>query len=152
MEYAKGAKQQTAAVKSYPPNAWGLYEMHGNVWEWCQDWYGDYPSGVVIDPQGPESGDGRELRGGSWDFDGKESRSASRKDEEQSFFDNDIGFRLARGHDIKPSRVLGADQQPADRSATEREKAQMENDLRSDDKPKNFMDRIKGLFKGDDEV
>lgn len=152
MEYAKGAKQQTAAVKSYPPNAWGLYEMHGNVWEWCQDWYGDYPSGVVIDPQGPESGDGRELRGGSWDFDGKESRSASRKDEEQSFFDNDIGFRLARGHDIKPSRVLGADQQPADRSATEREKAQMENDLRSDDKAKNFMDRIKGLFKGGDEV
>jgi formylglycine-generating enzyme required for sulfatase activity len=53
--WGEGALQQTAEVKRYPPNAWGLYEMHGNVWEWCQDWYGDYPSEPVVDPQGRDT-------------------------------------------------------------------------------------------------
>jgi WD40 repeat protein len=68
--YGKGKKgvdrKTTTPVGSFPANAFGLHDMHGNVWQWCQDWYGDYPQKDVGDPQGPESGKFRVLRGGSW--------------------------------------------------------------------------------------
>jgi formylglycine-generating enzyme required for sulfatase activity len=68
--YGQGKKgvyrQATTPVGSFPPNAWGLFDMHGNVWEWCQDWSGPYPKGDVKDQIGPEKGDDRVLRGGSW--------------------------------------------------------------------------------------
>ncbi|MDP1551374.1 MAG: SUMF1/EgtB/PvdO family nonheme iron enzyme [Nitrosomonas sp.] len=72
--------------------------MHGNVWEWCQDRYGDYPAEPVIDPQGPESGDSRVLRGGSWSDFGRFCRSAYRLHYVPSYRYFDTGFRLARGH------------------------------------------------------
>ncbi|NIO82232.1 MAG: SUMF1/EgtB/PvdO family nonheme iron enzyme [Candidatus Aminicenantes bacterium] len=100
--YAGGKKgkyrEETVDVKSLPCNGWGLYQMHGNVYEWCSDWYGDYPRDSVIDTGGPLDGSYRVLRGGSWSDGGGRVRSASRDGYEPSARDSDSGFRLARGH------------------------------------------------------
>ena len=85
---------RTTSVGSYQPNAWGLHDMHGNVWEWCQDWYGSYPTGSVIDPQGPNSGSDRVIRGGSWGNDGRDCRSADRGYDSASARSRNIGFRV----------------------------------------------------------
>jgi sulfatase modifying factor 1 len=84
------------AVGSYKPNAFGLYDMHGNVWEWCEDWYGDYPKGAVTDPKGPATGECRVLRGGSFSNVASGARSSGRFDYAPSDRDFVLGFRLAR--------------------------------------------------------
>jgi formylglycine-generating enzyme required for sulfatase activity len=94
---ARGAfLERTAAVGSYPPNAFGLRDMHGNVWEWCYDWYGRdyYKSSPVKDPQGPGSGTYRVSRGGAWNAEGWKCRTASRRDLKPSHKGNDVGFRV----------------------------------------------------------
>ena len=83
-----------AAVRSYPPNAYGLYDMHGNVWEWCIHWHGDYPARAVTDPHGPESGFRKIRRGGSWFGHGYLCRSANRNVGHPASRYRTTGFRL----------------------------------------------------------
>jgi formylglycine-generating enzyme required for sulfatase activity len=85
---------QTARVGSYLPNAWGLYDMHGNLWEWCQDWFGAYPVGAVTDPQGAASGSFRVQRGGSWQSYGTYCRSAFRQWNDPNYSHPTLGFRM----------------------------------------------------------
>jgi formylglycine-generating enzyme required for sulfatase activity len=96
-------REKTMEVKALPCNGWGFYQMHGNVWEWCSDWYGEYPEGPATDPVGPESGEGRVLRGGSWSDVGRDARSAQRIDYTPDHRFNVIGFRLARGQSSQPA-------------------------------------------------
>jgi len=77
-------------------NAWGLYDMHGNVWEWVEDWFGGYPSGAVTDPTGPATGSDRVMRGGSWDFTAGRARSAFRNSDAPGDRYHYLGFRLVR--------------------------------------------------------
>ena len=93
---AKGLyKQNTTRVGSYSANPWGFFDMHGNVWEWCADWYGSYPTGSVTDPKGPSAGSIRVYRGGSWYRSARICRSASRVGLDPDFLFSDLGFRVA---------------------------------------------------------
>ena len=88
----------TVDVKTLPPNAWGLYEMHGNVREWCEDWYQrHYDEDDAVDPTGPSEGGARVLRGGSWFCYGGIVRSAYRGRNQPGNRDGSTGFRLAQG-------------------------------------------------------
>jgi len=85
---------KTQAVGSYAPNAYGLYDMHGNVLEWCSDWYDNYSTTAQTNPTGAATGSGRVFRGGDWYFSARNCRSAYRNYNTPDARSSDLGFRL----------------------------------------------------------
>ncbi len=94
--YHANSDRRTQSVGRKKPNAWGLYDMHGNAWEWCQDRYAAYPKHSVTDPLGVALGPDRVFRGGSWQSIARDCRSAYRLWMTLGYRDNAIGFRLAK--------------------------------------------------------
>ena len=96
--YEENSNRHSHPVGQNKPNVWGLFDMHGNVWEWCQDWYAVdyYKNSQEINPQGPETGSDRVLRGGGWSSHARGCRSANRQGYPQGTTLCNIGFRLAK--------------------------------------------------------
>ena len=96
MEHSDGFAG-TAPVGSFPPNPWGLHDMHGNVWEWTADWYGRYLPNHFVDPEGPRDGKRRVIRGGAWGATAGDCRSSNRYRFKPDVNGGNVGLRIVVG-------------------------------------------------------
>lgn len=107
--YSDNSGERTHAIGQKKPNVWGLYDMHGNVWEWCQDWFADdYQNASSVDPKGPSSGNKRVLRGGSWLEPAWHCRSAGRGRNAPGHRYFDYGFRVVLENEMSSAEVESA--------------------------------------------
>ena len=125
--FAENSGKHVHPPRELRPSIRGLFDLHGNLFEWTHDWYGDYGALATTDPLGAKGGSNRVIRGGSWSYDAANCRSAIRNSNDPTFRSNDFGFRLA----LSPSGVTPEAAQGSERS--HRAEARRER-LRSSDR------------------
>ena len=142
--YSKNRGGKTQSVGQKTPNAWGLYDVHGNVWEWCQDWFARdyYQRSAKVDPTGPDQGQYRVLRGGCWSYSGGLCRSAYRFDFHPSVRIHYLGFRAVLAPRSGEVRTVSVECRTENRSGAERAGSGL-SEGRAKTEPAGFAKRVR---------